>query len=197
MNVNPGLRTENILTMNLSLPDVRYPTPQQRLTFYKTLVERLEAVPGVRSAGAVQFLPLRVSILSFRIGVTRFQIQGHAPVPEDQQPIADFRSATAGYFNTMGVALRQGRLFDQRDNLDSKRVVIVNEAMVRRHFANEDPLGQQILFGSARRRSWGWWRTRNCTGWTHPWSLPFTRSIRRSPTQTWGWWCGRREIRRR
>lgn len=145
MKVNPGLRTENILTMNLSLPDVRYPTPLQRMTFYKTLVERLETLPGVKSAGAVQFLPLRVSILSFRIGVTRFQIQGQPVVPEDQQPLADFRSVTAGYFNTMEIALRQGRLFDQRDTLESKRVLIVNEAMVRRHFANDNPLGQKIL----------------------------------------------------
>ncbi|HUK18940.1 MAG TPA: ABC transporter permease, partial [Bryobacteraceae bacterium] len=88
MQVNPGLRTENILTMNLSLPEVKYKTPLERLTFYKTLVEKLEALPGVRSAGAVQFLPLRVSILSFRIGVARFQIQGRAAVPEDQQPMA-------------------------------------------------------------------------------------------------------------
>jgi putative ABC transport system permease protein len=149
MKVNPGLRTDNILTMNLSLPEVKYKTPLDRLTFFKTLVERLEAVPGVRSAGAVQFLPLRVSILSFRIGVTRFQIQARAAVPEDQQPLADYRSVTAGYFKTMEIALRQGRLFDQRDNLDSKRVAIVNEAMVRRHFANENPLGQRILFGDA------------------------------------------------
>jgi len=151
MQVHPGLRTENILTMNLSLPEVKYKTPLERLTFYKTLVEKLEALPGVRSAGAVQFLPLRVSILSFRIGVARFQIQGRAAVPEDQQPVADYRSVTAGYFNTMDIALRQGRLFDQRDNLDSPRVAIVNEAMVRRHFPNENPLGQRIhFFGAAQ-----------------------------------------------
>jgi putative ABC transport system permease protein len=149
MNVRPGLRTENILTMDLSLPDAKYKTALQRMTFYKALVERLETVPGVRSAAAVQFLPLRVSILSFRIGVTRFQIQGLAPLPENQRPLADFRPVTAGYFNTMEIALRQGRLFDQRDTLDSERVVIVNEAMVRRHFANENPLGRRVLFGGA------------------------------------------------
>jgi hypothetical protein len=82
MSVNPGLRTENILTMNISLPEVKYPTPQQRLTFFKTLMERLQASPGMRSAGAVQFLPLRVSILSVRIGVSGFQIQGHPALPD-------------------------------------------------------------------------------------------------------------------
>jgi putative ABC transport system permease protein len=151
MQVNPGVRTENILTMNLSLPRVKYDTPLKRATFFKTLSERLETVPGVRSAGAVVFLPLRVSLLSFRIGVTRFQIQGRPPVPEDQQPLADYRSATPGYFNTMGIALRQGRLFDQRDDLNAKRVAIVNEAMVRRHFAGENPLGRYLLSGGPPR----------------------------------------------
>jgi hypothetical protein len=74
--------SEMILTMNISLPEVKYPTPQQRLTFFKTLMERLQASPGVRSAGALQFLPLRVSILSVRIGVSGFQIPGHPALPD-------------------------------------------------------------------------------------------------------------------
>jgi len=144
--VNPGVRTANILTMNLSLP-VKYDTPLKRATFYKNLMERLDALPGVRSAGAVMFLPLRVSILSFRIGVNGFQIEGRPPVSPDQQPQADYRMATPGYFNTMGIALRQGRLFDQHDDLDAKRVALVNEAMVRKHFAHENPLGKRLMMG--------------------------------------------------
>ena len=147
MSVNPGLHTENILTMNISLPEVKYPTPQQRLTFFKTLMERLQALPGVRSAGAVQFLPLRVSILSFRIGVSGFQIQGHPVLPENEELLADYRPVTDRYFNTLGIALRQGRLFDEHDTLESKRVVIVNDAMVRRHFVNENPIGKVIVTG--------------------------------------------------
>jgi putative ABC transport system permease protein len=145
--VDPGVRTANILTMNLSLPEVRYDTPLQRATFFKSLIERLDALPGVRSAGAVMFLPLRVSMLSFRVGVSSFTIEGRPPVSQDQQPQADFRIATPGYFNTMGIAVRQGRLFDQRDDLDSKRVALVNEAMVRKHFAHENPLGKRIVMG--------------------------------------------------
>lgn len=102
--------------MNLSLPDSRYDMPLKRATFYKSLTERLETLPGVRSAGAVMFLPLRVSILSFRIGVNSFVIQGRPPVPQDQRPQADYRSATPGYFSTMGIALRQGRLLDPHDD---------------------------------------------------------------------------------
>ena len=146
--VDPGVRTANILTMNVSLPEVKYDTPLKRATFYKNLIDRLDALPGVRSAGAVIFLPLRVSILSFRIGVNSFTIEGRPPVPPDQQPQADYRTATPGYFNTMGIALRQGRLFDQHDDQDAKRVVIVNEAMVRKHFPHENPLGRHIVMGT-------------------------------------------------
>ncbi len=149
--IDPGLRTVNILTMSLSLPDVKYDTALKRADFFKSLTTRLEALPGVRSAGAVMFLPLRVSILSFRIGVNRFQIQGRPAVPDDQQPLADYRPVTVGYFNTMGIALRQGRLFDDRDDSIAKRVVIVNETMVRRHFRGENPLGRQILIGGPPR----------------------------------------------
>ena len=149
--VDPGVRTANVLTMNVTLTDAKYDTPLKRATFFKDVVERLDALPGVRSAGVVMFLPLRVSILSFRIGVTRFTIQGRPPVPEDQQPLADYRPATPGYFKTIGIALRQGRLFDQHDDAAAKPVVLVNEALVRKYFANENPLGHQILqFGRKR-----------------------------------------------
>jgi len=147
MAVDPGVRTANILTMNLTLPEVKYDTTVKRANFYKNLMERLEALPGVRSAGAVMFLPLRVSILSFRVGVNSFLIEGRPPVTQDKQPLADYRMATPGYFNTMGIALRQGRLFDQHDDLDAKRVAVVNEALVRKNFPHENPLGRRIVMG--------------------------------------------------
>ena len=145
--VNPGVRVAHILTMNLSLPTVKYDTPVKRANFYRELTERLDSLPGVRSAGAVLFLPLRVSMLSFRIGVNGFQIQGHQAARQGQEPMADYRMATPGYFNTMGIALRKGRLFDQHDDLDAKRVALINEAMVARHFPRENPLGQHIATG--------------------------------------------------
>ncbi len=145
--VNPGVRVAHTLTMNLSLPTVKYDTPVKRSNFYRDLTQRLESLPGVRSAGAVMFLPLRVSILSFRIGVSGFQIQGRQPVSQGQEPMADYRIATPGYFNTIGIALRKGRLFDQHDDLDAKRVALINEAMAGKHFPRENPLGQHIATG--------------------------------------------------
>jgi putative ABC transport system permease protein len=147
--VNPGVRVAHILTMNLSLPTVKYDTPVKRANFYRDLTERLESVPGVRSAGAVMFLPLRVSMLSFRIGVNGFQIQGRQSVAQGQEPMADYRIATPGYFNTIGIALRKGRLFDQHDDMDAKRVALINEAMAVKHFPRENPLGQHIDTGGA------------------------------------------------
>ena len=142
--VNPGVQVTNILTMSLSLPDVKYDTLVKRANFYKDLVERLQTVPGVRSAGAVLFLPLRVSLLSFRIGVNGFHIEGRPAVPRSQEPQADYRIATPDYFSTMRIALRQGRLFDQHDDLNAKPVALINEAMVRVHFPHENSLGRQI-----------------------------------------------------
>ena len=147
--VNPGVRVAHILTMNLSLPTVKYDTPAKRASFYRDLTERLESLPGVRSAGAVMFLPLRVSLLSFRIGVSGFQIQGRPPVSPGQDPMADYRIATPGYFNTIGIGLRQGRLFDQHDDLDAKRVALINQAMASRYFPGENPLGQHLATGGA------------------------------------------------
>ena len=147
--VDPGVRVSHMLTMNLSLPDIKYDTPVKRANFYQNLTDRLRTVPGVHSAGAVLFLPLRVSMLSFRIGVNGFQIEGRPAAPQGQEPTADYRMATPDYFPAMGIALRQGRLFDQHDDLDAKRVALVNEAMVRRHFPQENPLGRRIVTAGA------------------------------------------------
>ena len=185
--VNPGVRVAHILTMNLTLPDAKYDTPVKRANFYRDLTERLEALPGVRSAGAVMFLPLRVSMLSFRIGVNGFQIKGRPPVPAGQEPMADYRIATPGYFNTIGIALRKGRLFDQHDELDAKRVALINEAMAARHFPHENPLGQHITTGRAhgnRGRGGGRQivRTR-CPGRTR-----HLRAAHAAPSPSpWGW----------
>ncbi len=148
VEVDPGVRVANILTMNVNLSSVKYDTPAKRARFYRDLTERVQSLPGVRSAGAVLFLPLRVSMLSFRVGTSSFQIEGHPPYPQGQEPLADFRAATPDYFNTVGIALRQGRLFDQHDDLEAKRVALVNEALVRKHFPHENPLGRRLVMGS-------------------------------------------------
>lgn len=145
--VDPGVRTKGVLTMTLSLPDVKYDTDVKRGNFYRDLIERVQSVPGVKGAGAVLFLPLRVSILSFRVGVHSFRVEGQPADANGRDPVADFRMATPGYFDAVGIGLRRGRLFDGHDDLDSKRVAIVNEAMVRKHFPDGRPLGRRLEMG--------------------------------------------------
>ncbi len=150
--VNPGVSVNNILTMNLTLPYAKYNTAVKQANFFKEMETRLKTVPGVRSSGAVLFLPLRVSILSFRVAVSGFGIEGRPAAPQGQEPNADVRIATAGYFDSIGIALHKGRLFDQHDDIDATRVVIVNEAMVRRHFPNEDPIGRRLFIWGSKPR---------------------------------------------
>jgi putative ABC transport system permease protein len=142
--VDPGVRVAGVLTMTLSLPDAKYDTWVKRGNFYKELLSRVETIPGVMSAGAVMFLPLRVSVLSFRIGVNSFHIEGTPQAPPGQEPNADYRIATPGYFNAIGIGLRQGRMFDGHDDFTAKRVAVVNEAMVRKHFPDGRVLGKRI-----------------------------------------------------
>jgi putative ABC transport system permease protein len=106
---------------------------------------RLESVPGVRAAGAVLSLPLsgRSVILSFEVG-------GRAPVPPSQQPAMQVRVATPEYFQTIGIPLRRGRLFDDRDRQGSTPVVLLTERAVRQFFPNEEPIGKKITLGWGR-----------------------------------------------
>ena len=145
--VDPGVRIGHVLTMSLSLPDAKYHTPVERANFYRTLTDRLEALPGVRSAGAVLFLPLRVSILSFRIGMNGFQVEGQPKPLPGQEPMADYRIATPDYFRTLGIGLRRGRLFDGHDERGAKLVAVINDAMARKHFPDRNPLGARIRTG--------------------------------------------------
>jgi putative ABC transport system permease protein len=140
--VDPGFKSENLLTMGLNVPG-HYDTAEKRLDFLRQLFARLEAVPGVVSVGGVTRLPLGGANSS-----TQVAVEGRVP-PEGQWPEADFRRALHRYFETMGIPLRRGRIFDDRDRADAPGVVVINETFARRIFGNEDPIGRQIRLGSS------------------------------------------------
>jgi putative ABC transport system permease protein len=144
MSVNPGMRTADVLTMQLTLPPARYADDGKRALFFKNVVERVQALPGVQSAGAISFLPFRSSFLNSRISVWGFRVVGQPPVREGQEPLADFRVVTPDFFTTMGIPLRQGRYFRDRDASGGPGVVIVNEALARKHFPGENPVGKKL-----------------------------------------------------
>jgi len=134
MSVDPGFSPGGVLTMQLEVPVARYPEPQKRAEFYRNVVDRVRALPGVESAGAIQLLPFRQTFLNSRIGLQMYRIPA-LPTPRAGHELnADFRVVTPGYFSTMGIPLHAGRDFDARDTSASRRVVVVNEAMARQHY---------------------------------------------------------------
>ena len=139
-HVNSGLQTGNVLTFNVSLPDVRYSSEQQA-RFYRDLANRLRSLPGVQSASAAVPLPLSGS----RFGIS-FQIEERPVAPKDE-PSADLFVTEPDYFRAMGIPVLKGRDFSERDDHNSTPVVIVSDTFARQFFPNEDPVGKRIKPG--------------------------------------------------
>jgi putative ABC transport system permease protein len=139
--VDPGCDPGNVLTLAVSLPDTRYPRPDQRATFYAELLEGVRHLPGVISAAAITPRPLGGDI------ATRFTVEGRpAPAP-GQRPRAEYRAVTAGYFETMRIPLRRGRTFEAGDRRGAKAVAVVNETLAAQVFPGQNPLGQRLRIG--------------------------------------------------
>jgi putative ABC transport system permease protein len=137
--VDPGFDPERVLTLQISLPLARYPEGDQ-IPFYQRLYERLGALPGVDAVGAVNILPL-----TGNYSCDGFQID-ERPVAKGRTSCAEARSVSQGYFRAMGLALSSGRLFTAGDTSASPPVVIINEALARRFWPGESPLGRRITY---------------------------------------------------
>lgn len=142
LSVDPGLNPHNVLTVNFDLPEKKY-NEQQQIEFYTELLRRLQSVPGVTSDGAVTPLPL-----SGNGAIITFQIEGR-PVPKAEEPSADIKIVTPGYFHTLNIPLLNGREFTARDDDKAPGVVIVNQAFAQRFFPNEDVVGKHITPGAS------------------------------------------------
>ncbi|MGD8322070.1 MAG: ABC transporter permease [Gemmatimonadota bacterium] len=138
--VDPGFDHASILTMRLTLPREKYQGSAVP-TFFRTLAERMEAVPGVRSAAAgTQFPPLDFSS-------SEVWFDGAAPSDDATLPRAFTTVVTHGYFETLGLPVREGRVFDGRDRGGSPYVAVINEAAARRYYRDQDPLGKRLKLG--------------------------------------------------
>jgi putative ABC transport system permease protein len=138
LQVKTGFDTDNVLTMRVQLPSAKYGEPQQRAEFFKRAQERLATLPGVKSIGAISYLPLTGVATS-----TIFNLASQ-PLPPSESPNTELRPITPGYFTAMGIPLLKGRAFDERDGANS-RVVIINETLARKFFPGQDPIGQQLV----------------------------------------------------
>jgi putative ABC transport system permease protein len=138
-SIDPGFNPQNVLTMTVSLAGSEHSTSTKRLVFFDELLGRIESLPGVQSASAINHLPLGGD--TWGIG---FAIEGRPLPPPGERPGAVYRIVRPRYFQTMGATLLEGRDFTERDNESASGVVIINETFARRHWPNEDPIGKRI-----------------------------------------------------
>ncbi|HEY3581041.1 MAG TPA: ABC transporter permease [Pyrinomonadaceae bacterium] len=152
LDVKPGFVTENVLTMQVGLPNTSYSEPQKRAAFLKQLETNLAAAPEVASVGAVTRLPL----MSALNNITTFLTIEGREVPAAERPEIDFRRATTGYFQTMGIPLLNGRLVTEQDVANNTGAVVINEALAKRFWPNEDPIGKRISTATSNGQQTQW-----------------------------------------
>jgi predicted permease len=146
--VDPGFNAENVLTMRVELPMPKYRTVAARDGFYAQVLEAVRALPGVRSAGFVSFLP----ISSFRGGIWPVTVAGDTSSDvRSANNVASIRYVTPGYFEAMQIRLTRGRNITDGDRLDRPPVAVVSESFVRRYWPDEDPIGRRFTFAFAER----------------------------------------------
>jgi len=144
-HADPGFSADHVLTMQMSLsPDTDFPNGHEdaQLQFYRDLSEHVNALPGVKESGITTTLPL-----GFGMGWGKnMTIQGHTPPTAlDKVPVVRFQLSTPGYLPTIAAQLRDGRLFTRQDNQTAPGVAIINEALARQFFPNENPIGKSIF----------------------------------------------------
>lgn len=143
LDVNPGFRTQNLLTMQVSLPSSKYRDDHQIRTFYQQALEKVEGLPGVQAGATVSGLPLSGSVSSGFFG-----IEGRSVAPGEQGPHTDFRAVSNEYLQVMGIPLRRGRYFSDHDAPETQNVVIIDDTLARRYWPDEDPIGKRVSFNS-------------------------------------------------
>ncbi len=138
--VDPGFDSEDIHRFSVSLPNVRYQTPEEWIGFFESLEERIAALPGIHSVGSILGAPLG----STRINAS-FEQPDRPPPPPGQDPEALYRVVTPGYFQTVDIPLVRGRRFEPQDRLGAQPVVMVTQSFADKFYPGEDPMGRPIL----------------------------------------------------
>jgi predicted permease len=143
-SASPGFDARNVLSLRLSIPASKYPTPEAIASFYQQAVERIRALPGVESVGATYSLPM--STVSF--AWEPVTIEGGTATPAQNSVISNTRIVSPGYFRTMRIPLLKGRYFDEHDRKGEPEVVIIDEALAERFWPHEDPVGKRLQRGN-------------------------------------------------
>ena len=147
-NLDPGFRSDHLLTMKVNLSEVKYPDRERRAAFFDEVMRHVHELPGVQSAAVAGNLPLTYNGDSMSISV-----EGVPDPPPGQQPDVVYRATGPGYFATMGIPIVRGRDFTDQDNGDSKDVVIISEKTARQFWPGQDPIGKRLKPGSSTSNS--------------------------------------------
>ncbi|HEX8184568.1 MAG TPA: ABC transporter permease [Blastocatellia bacterium] len=150
-NVSPGFNPENILTMQISLPGAKYSDNSKTSAFFQELLTKVESLPGVESAGLSFSLPPNLLEVS-----DSYAVEEHPTPPGESDPIAPVVFVSTDFFKTMGIPLLSGRFFTDADNANSPDVVIISEAMAKRYFGNDSPIGKRFKQGGLDRKDNPW-----------------------------------------
>jgi putative ABC transport system permease protein len=138
-SVNPGFDSTHVMTFRLVLPGAKYPEDANRIRFFKTLMEKLQAQPKVKSVGMINFLPFGGPAAG-----TVFHIQGIPDPPPEQRRVTNVLVADDGFFRTLQIPLKLGRMFTPTEMLQQKGVVLINEALAEQFFPEQNPVGRKI-----------------------------------------------------
>jgi putative ABC transport system permease protein len=139
-NVDPGLDPHNVLAVNPSIAAPAFPQPSQEIAFYRQLLQRIRALPGIESAGVIDALPLDQGGGSNQ----PVQLEGHPVQAMADQPEVAVRLISPGYLRAMHIPLLRGRDFSEQDTAGSPATVLINQAMAKRLWPNEDPIGKHV-----------------------------------------------------
>lgn len=148
--VEPGFEPSRLLTFRLDLPDTSYDEAKTR-TFYETLLQRLEALPGVRGAGLTVSLPPHLLTMT-----DNFVVEGQSLPSNQSAPVGPLLLVTPNYFRVLGTPLLRGRFFTERDDEAATRVAIVDDTLAQRYFPGVDPVGRHIKQGGSERPNNPW-----------------------------------------
>ena len=148
INVNPGFSAENVLTMQLNLPELRYPEREQINAYIYELLERVQTLPGVLKAGTTSVLPLAGNYTD-----TGFLIEGQSEDTAKDQGVW-FQMISKDYLQTLGIPLLRGRYFGDQDGAEASRVLIVSESFAKRYFPKGDAIGKRLNFNNPAKPLW-------------------------------------------
>jgi predicted permease len=152
LHVDPGFRPENVITFGITLPEVKYKDDAQRVAFFENLLDRLRAVPGVKSVGAATATPLGGHWGNF------WEAEGNPPLgPNDKNPVTLLVVATPGYFEAIGMTFLAGRPFSQMEAQPQHiRTAVVNESFAKHYWNGASPVGKRIRRTGGERKPTDW-----------------------------------------